>query len=182
MAIVYIEHYTYEDYKKWKGDWELIGGMPYAMAPAPAKRHQLLSSAIVTQFYTQLENCINCEVLIEEDYKISEDTILRPDISVVCNDLNPNFISKAPEIIVEIISPSTAKRDEKLKFSIYEFEKVKYYILVYPDELKAKIFKHNDEKYIKEGDFLTQTYEFNTSCGKVKLDFERAFRRYRNIK
>ena len=177
--LAYIEHYTYEDYKKWEGDWELINGIPYAMAPSPVKRHQNLSVKISSQFENQLENCKRCEVLIEEDYKISEDTILRPDISIVCNDLNPNFISKAPEVIVEIISPATAKRDEELKFSIYEFEKVKYYILVYPDELKAKVFKHTGEKYTKLGDFLTETISLETSCGNVELDFERAFKRYR---
>jgi len=179
MGLPYIEHYTYEDYKKWKGDWELINGYPYAMAPSPVKKHQIISGAIFSQFYLQLEDCKKCEVLIEEDYKISEDTVLKPDISVVCNDLNPNFISKAPEIVVEVLSPSTAKRDEELKFSIYEFEKVKYYVLVYPEELKAKIFKHTGEKYIKVGDFLNETYEFETSCKKVKLDFERIFKRYR---
>jgi len=180
MALAYIEHYTYEDYKQWEGDWELIYGVPYAMAPAPVKRHQMISGSIFTQFHTQLENCRKCEVLIEEDYKISNDTILKPDVAVVCNDLNPKYISKAPEIVVEVISPSTATRDEKLKFSIYEFEKVQYYILVYPDELKAKIFKHTGEKYIKVGDFLEEIYEFETSCGKVKLDFERIFKRFRN--
>jgi len=179
MALNYIEYYTYEDYKRWEGDWELIEGVPYAMAPAHFKRHQNLSVKISTQFENQLENCEICEVLIEEDYKISEGTILRPDISIVCNDKNPNFISIAPEIVVEIISPSTAKRDEIVKFSLYEFERVKYYVLIYPNELKAKIFKHNGEKYIKEGDFLDGVYEFETSCGKVKLDFTKAFKRYR---
>jgi len=180
MALAYIEHYTYEDYKHWEGDWELIYGIPYAMAPAPVKKHQMISGAIFSQFHTQLEDCRKCEVLIEEDYKITNDTILKPDVAVVCNDLNPKYISKAPEIVVEVISPSTAKRDEALKFSIYEFERVQYYILVYPDELKAKIFKHSGEKYIKVGDFLEEIYEFDTNCGKVKLDFNRVFKRFRD--
>ena len=179
MALDFIEHYTYEDYKHWEGDWELINGFPYAMAPAPIKKHQLISLKIATQFETQLEDCPYCDVLIEEDYKISEDTILKPDISVVCKDLNPNFISKAPEIIVEVISPSTAKRDEELKFSIYEKEKVKYYILVYPDELKAKIFILKEDKFSKMGDFFEETIEFDTSCGKIKLDLKRVFKRFR---
>ena len=32
-------HYTYDDYKNWQGDWELIRGVPYAMAPSPLKTH-----------------------------------------------------------------------------------------------------------------------------------------------
>jgi len=38
--------YTYEDYKLWEGDWELIYGVPYAMAPAPMIKHQAISSKI----------------------------------------------------------------------------------------------------------------------------------------
>ena len=179
MALQFIEHYTYEDYKKWEGNWELINGIPYAMAPAPVKKHQLISGAILSQFFNQLEDCPYCDVLMEEDYKVNEDTILKPDVAVVCNDLNPNFISKAPEIVVEVISPSTAKRDEELKFSIYEEEKVKYYILIYPDELKAKIYIHTGEKFSKLGDFFEEIIEFNTSCGKIKLDLKKVFKRFR---
>ncbi len=179
MAIAYIEHYTYEDYKHWEGEWELINGIPYAMAPAPVKKHQLIAGSILSQFFTQLEDCPYCDVLMEEDYKISEDTILKPDISVVCRDLNPNFISKAPEIIVEVISPVTSKRDEELKFSIYEKEKVKYYMLVYPDELKAKIFTLKEDKFSKIGDFFDEKVEFETSCGKIELDLKRVFKRFR---
>ena len=178
-ALDYVEYYTYDDYKQWEGDWELIGGVAYAMAPAPVKRHQSINSAITSQLYLQLENCLRCEVLIEEDYKVSQDTVLRPDISVVCNDLNPDFISKAPEIITEIISPATAKRDETLKFEIYQSQKVKYYILVYPDELIAKVFELDGKNYIKKGEFSEETISFQTSCNEVKIDFNRAFKRYK---
>ena len=180
MNLAYIPYYTYEDYKKWDGDWELVNGYPYSMAPAPVKRHQNLSVKIVTQLEESLEECEECEVLIEEDYLIDEYTILRPDIAVSCNDPHKEYISKAPEIIVEIISPATKLRDENLKFSIYEREKVKYYILVYPDELKAKIFKHNGERFIKVGVFEKEIYEFNDIACYAKIDFKRVFKRFRN--
>ena len=76
-----VELYTYDDYVKWEGDWELIDGRPLAMAPAPMRKHQSLASKLITQIENQLEEeCGECEVLPETDYKISEDTILRPDI------------------------------------------------------------------------------------------------------
>ncbi len=173
----YTEYYTYEDYKKWEGDWELIKGIAYAIVPSPIKKHQNLNVKITAQLEKWFENCKECEVLIEEDYKIAEDTVVRPDISVVCNDENEIYIAKAPLIIVEIISTKTARRDEVVKFSLYEAEKVKYYILVYPNDLKAKVFKHNGERFIKEGDFSNETYEFE-EC-EAKIDFERVFRKYR---
>jgi len=85
--------------------------------------------------------------LIDEDWKLSSNTILKPDVSVVCDDDNPSFITKTPEIIFEVLSPSTAQRDEGLKFKLYEEQGVKYYILVYPEDLVAKVFEHNGERF-----------------------------------
>ena len=171
--------YTYEDYKRWEGDWELYGGVPVAMSPAPLKKHQSLASEFIYNFRDALAQCPDCEVLGEVDYKIADDTILRPDIALTCNEENEVHLVKAPEIIVEIISPSTAKRDEKYKFEIYEAQKVKYYILVYPDDLYAKVYKLKESKYDKEGDFSSEIYSFEETKCQVELDFQKVFKRFR---
>jgi len=174
-----IEYYTYQDYVKWEGDWELIRGMPMAMSPAPMRKHQSIASEMIRHIGNQLDKCPFCEVLGEVDYKINDDTVLRPDIALTCGETHDAYLTKAPEIIVEIISPSTAKRDEKYKFEIYEAEKVKYYILVYPDALSAKIYKLDGKEYDKQGDFSKESYKFEeTSCG-IELDFEKVFKRFR---
>lgn len=181
MGVLKLEdiHYTYDDYKLWEGDWELYDGIAVAMAPAPMRKHQSLESEIIYNLRDQLDDCEMCEVLGEIDYKISDDTILRPDVVLTCGETNENYLTKAPEIIVEIISKSTAKRDEVYKFDIYEAEKVNYYIIVYPDDLIAKVYKLDEKKYDKQGDFSTEVYEFSeTNCG-VHIDFERVFRRFR---
>ena len=174
-----IEYYTYDDYKEWKGEWELIDGIPLSMAPAPMRKHQSLASEIIYNLREQLEECTQCEVLGEIDYKVSDDTVLKPDIVLTCGETNESYLTKAPEIIVEIISKSTAKRDEKYKFEIYEKEKVNYYILVYPDDLRAKVYKLKDSKYDKEGDFLQESYDFEETTCHISLDFERVFKRFR---
>ena len=81
-----VEHYTYEDYKQWKGDWELIKGIPFAMAPAPMRKHQSIASEIIRYFGNEIEECLRCEVLGEMDYKVEEDTILHPDIVLICDE------------------------------------------------------------------------------------------------
>ena len=178
-------HYTYDDYVTWEGDWELINGLAIArqgsvaMSPAPMRKHQSLASAIIAQLYNQLEGCETCEVLGEVDYKISHDTTLRPDISLTCDEENNAYLTKAPEIIVEIISKTTASRDETYKFDIYEAEKVKYYIIVYPDDLFAKVYKLKDGKYDKQGDFSNETYDFKETLCKASIDFEKVFKRFR---
>lgn len=172
-------NYTYEDYKLWEGDWELIGGVPVAMSPSPMRKHQSIASEIIYSLRMQLENCTICEVLGEVDYKVSEDTILRPDIVLTCNETNEAYLAKAPEIIVEIISKATAKRDEVYKFDIYEAEKVKYYIIVYPDDLRAKVYKLEGKEYDKQGDFTSEKYIFQETTCKVELDFEKVFKRFK---
>jgi Uma2 family endonuclease len=64
---------------------------------------------------------------------------LKPDVVLICDEPNDQYITSTPEIVVEIISQSSAKRDEVSKLEIYEREKVPYYIIVYPDDCKAKI-------------------------------------------
>jgi len=179
MLAQLIEHYTYDDYKNWDGEWELIEGMPIAMSPAPTKRHQALAIEIIYNLREQLDNCNECEVLAEIDYKVSDDTVLKPDIVLTCGETNENYLVKAPEIVVEIISKSTAKKDEKYKFEIYEKEKVKYYILVYPNDLRAKIYKLKNSKYDKEGDFINESYNFIDTTCNISLDFKRVFKRFK---
>ena len=172
-------NYTYDDYKLWKGDWELISGVPLAMSPAPMRKHQGIASEIIYNLRNQLNDCSMCEVLGEVDYKISEDTVVRPDVVLTCNETHEAYLIKAPEIIVEIISKSSAKRDEVYKFDIYQAQKVKYYIIIYPDDLFAKVYKLDGKEYDKQGDFSNERYSFDETTCKVSLDFKKVFARFR---
>ena len=169
--------YTYEDYKHWEGKWELIEGFPVAMAPSPVINHQYLTSMFAAQINKSLEDCEECMAVVEEDYIIDEETILKPDVAMICNE-NNNFITKAPEIIVEVISPSTAKIDEKIKFDIYQKEGVKYYILAYPNHLFAKIYKNKDGRFKKIGDFEVEELILDVKC-KVNINFDNIFKKLR---
>ena len=174
-----VEYYTYEDYCLWEGDWELIYGVPLAMAPAPKITHQAIAGNILFELKKTIGECDECLVFGEADWKINDDTIVKPDVVLICNETNENYMTKAPEIIVEVISKSTAKRDEKTKFKLYQDEKVKYYIIVYPDDLKAKIYKLKNDQYTKEGDFLTESYTFDETTCKASIDFNSVFKRFR---
>jgi Uma2 family endonuclease len=141
MSVATLLNYTYNDYAQWEGEWELIDGAPVSMAPAPTKKHQRLAGEIFMNLNQNMqENCSFCEVLYEVDWKVAEETVLRPDIVLACDDEHEAYLTKAPKIIVEILSPATAKKDETVKFDIYEAEGVQYYILVYPDDLRAKVY------------------------------------------
>ena len=175
----FIRHYTYQDYKLWEGQWELFDGFPVAMSPAPTITHQALAANILVELKNSAGECTRCMVIGEEDYKLSDDTVLRPDVALICDEPNETYITKAPELIVEVVSRSTAKNDEGYKFQKYEAEKVSYYVIVYPDDLYAKVYKLKDSKYDKQGDFSRETYDFEETLCKVSIDFDRVFKRFR---
>lgn len=176
----YIPNYNYEDYKQWEGDWELIGGIAYAMAPAPVKKHQMLVLLIGSELLSKLDKCPDCEVLMDSDWKLNSNNLLKPDVSVVCDDKNEKYISKTPEIIFEVISPSTARKDEGLKHSIYAQEGVKYYILVYPNDLIAKVYKNDDFNFKKVGDFDAETLDFTDIKCAFSFNFSAIFEKFRD--
>ncbi len=180
MAVIdYLKHYTYDDYMMWEGNWELFEGFPVAMSSAPMINHQAIESSIIVELSKSIEECDRCLVLGEVDYKLADDTIFRPDVVFTCDEQNDKYLTKAPEIVVEVISKSTAKNDENYKFGKYEAEKVKYYVIVYPDDLRAKVYKLVNGKYDKQGDFSKESYDFeDTLCG-VSVNFEKVFKRFR---
>ena len=177
---MYVETYTYEDYKRWKGDWELIKGVPLAMAPSSFGIHQILSVAFSKILDEIIEECEDCFVMIEEDYIVDEETILKPDVAVVCNEDIYSFIKNTPKLIVEVISPSTIKRDEEVKFKIYEEEGVEWLILVYPNILKAKLYHLENGKYKKIGDFTEGKFRIEIDGCEGDIDFDKAFKKIKN--
>ena len=164
--------YKYSDYVKWDGDWELIEGYPFAMAPSPVSRHQHIMWKLARFIDEELENC-ECEGYPELDWIIDEKTILRPDIAIYCEEIE-EYAKTPPKLVIEIILPSTALKDEDIKFKIYEREKVEYYILVYPDFKKVRIFKLKNGKYDKifEGD---KSYKFDF-CD-MEIDYSKIFKK-----
>jgi Uma2 family endonuclease len=145
--------YTYTDYLNWPDDekWEIIHGEPYAMSPAPSTDHQAILGELFYQFRGYLKNR-TCQVFVApfdvrmplEDEK-DEDTksVVQPDISIICdkNKIDSKGCKGAPDLIVEIVSPSTFRKDVKDKFFLYERSGVKEYWLVYPNEKTLMVYK-----------------------------------------
>lgn len=172
MSLAYLEHYSVRDYEKWSGDWELIGGAPYAMSPSPSIPHQRLEKQLIVLLDEQLRSCKDCEVLNELDWYCSDDTVVRPDLLIACN-IEGEKLTLTPEVIIEIVSPRSARRDELIKFELYQKEGVKFYILIYPDIQKAKVFRLVNGVYVKAGDFHDHPVDLSVGCCSVTLDFGR---------
>ena len=94
-AFKILPHYTYEDYVQWEGKWEVIDGIPYAMSPSPMPKHQLISANLIAEFRQQLKKCTTCKVYQPIDYLVAEDTILQPDMLIVCGEIVKKYLDFA---------------------------------------------------------------------------------------
>ncbi len=165
----YPVRYTVEDWKHWQGDWELIEGVPYAMAsPRPINQRILILISLTLEL-TLKAKCPSCMVYAELDWYISYDTVIRPDIMVLCGDM-PERVESPPQMVIEIVSPSSRQIDEGLKFELCEREGVKYFVLVYPDDRMVKVFELSNGRYREKPD-----KRFDLNGCNVELDFEEAF-------
>ncbi|XSG84763.1 MAG: Uma2 family endonuclease [Methylohalobius sp. ZOD2] len=166
-----LPHYTIQDFQRWEGDWELIEGIPYAMVPSPTFLHQRIIARIIAHLEDVLEPCADCQAVLETDWIVREDIVVRPDIMVVCGPIEGDYPTRAPRLIFEIISPSTALRDERIKFDLYEREGVGFYILVYPDRKTAKLFQWQNGCYIKRTDIGSDRETFDWGDCRIEFDF-----------
>ena len=144
--------YTYADYMTWdEGHWELINGEVWDMTPAPSRMHQDISirlSSFLYDFFKERECSVYAapfdvrlfEGVDAADYAIT--TIIQPDISVICDPdkLDERGCVGAPDLIVEILSPSTAAKDLKVKRALYEKHGVKEYWLVHPTDKVVMVY------------------------------------------
>ncbi len=154
-------YHTYADYLGWPEDvrYELIDGVAYLMAPAPDLAHQEVAGEI----YFQLRNALEgspCRALIapvdvrlpkanETDERI--DTVVQPDVLVVCDaaKLDRRGVRGAPDLVVEVLSPSTASHDHVLKRRVYERAGVREYWLVHPTDRMVTIYRLAGAEYGK---------------------------------
>ncbi len=138
------ELFSYRDYLQWPEDerWELINGIAYNMSPAPNRMHQLISGNLSFQIRKFLESkqcqvyCAPFDVLFPKDEEDEGDinTVIQPDIVVYCDisRLTEKGATGAPDFVVEILSPSTSRRDQSVKFDLYAANGVKEYWIVDP--------------------------------------------------
>jgi Uma2 family endonuclease len=159
------KQYTYADYLTWVFDErvELIKGWIYKMSPAPKRRHQDLSLNLTLAFATYFKKC-GCRIYEAPfDVRLKKnkgtdaevDTVVQPDISVFCDlsKLDDRGAIDAPDLVVEITSDSTMKRDYNEKFNLYEENGVQEYWIVNPDSNSMEIFTLENEKLESIGVF-----------------------------
>ena len=158
-AVPEYKRYTYANYCTWGDDerWELIDGVQYAMG-TPSQAHQEALGALFNQLYNYMKGK-HCKVLaapfdVRLNFDTADDTVVQPDILVVCDKskLDGKSCNGAPDMVIEIISPSTAIHDKILKFRRYLQAGVREYWTVDPDDKTVLVY------ILKNGEYVAANY------------------------
>lgn len=169
-------NFTFADIMCWDGPerMELINGVPVMMS-APSSAHQYISTSLSGELYYFLKGK-KCTVysapynvrLFEKNGDLPEnvDTVLEPDISVICD---PNKQDKlgckgAPDMIAEIVSPSSRINDRMLKFKLYQRAGVREYWIIEPEQETVEVFLLDSD-----GVFVLDKAYKKTECAKVNV-------------
>lgn len=135
---------NYADYLQTPNEekWEIIDGVPYNMVPYPSLDHQNIISNLQGEFYAYLKGkeCksfvapfdVRLHVEGKSDHEIKN--VVQPDITIVCDKskLDDKGCNGTPDMVIEVLSPATAKRDRSDKLKLYKVAKVKEYWIIDP--------------------------------------------------
>ena len=151
---------------------EIIDGEMYLMSP-PSRIHQKISMSLATQLHNYLQGK-TCEVyaapfgvrLFEKEADAPEDvdTLVEPDICVVCDPgkLDEHGCKGTPDLVIEILSPSTQRHDRIIKFNLYQQAGVREYWIVDPRNKEVQSFVLVSGRY--------EAREFASAQDSIKVD------------
>lgn len=167
--------FTYADYLTWPEDdrVEIIDGVPYLQA-APSRIHQ----EILSELHRQIANFLvgkECKVYpapfhVVLNFEATGDeqdsrNVYEPDITIVCDKskLDDKGCKGNPDMVIEITSPSTARKDKIEKFNKYEQAGVKEYWIVEPQEKIISVFTLQSNKRYGRPDLYTDEQQVKVS-------------------
>jgi Uma2 family endonuclease len=182
--------YTYADYLKWtEGQrWELIDGVAYSMSPAPSVQHQRVSRELQGQLHAKLRGG-PCELFAAPfDVRLPEgseaddevETVVQPDLVVICDPkkLDQAGCRGAPDLVIEILSPTTAYRDQTEKLRLYERHGVRELWIVNPDVETVFVYRLGaDALYPKPEVYRSGEVVGLSAVEGISIDLTEALRR-----
>ena len=149
--------YTYADYLEWEGPerYQLINGEVFQMA-SPSVAHQALLVGLLTPFDNWLQGkpCkvfaapLDVRLFPKEDK--SDNTVVQPDLLVVCDKdkLSKGSVDGAPDLVIEIVSPSNTRSELFLKFQYYMKAGVREYWVIDPEMRQVQVHIYENGHYI----------------------------------
>ena len=148
--------FTYADYASWEDEnrYELIDGVVHLMS-APTADHQRVLGRLFRKFADYLDDK-TCEVFVApfdvclSGNGVDDYTVVQPDILVICDEskIDNRFCNGAPDLVVEILSPSTSRMDRIKKQSKYLQAGVREYWIADPVDKNIVVNILENDKYV----------------------------------
>lgn len=168
------KHFTLADCLTWDENErvELIDGEVIMMAP-PSSLHQEISGELFAQLHAYLKGK-RCKVYAapfavrlferEKDSPEDVDVMVEPDITVICDQkkIDKHGCKGAPDLVIEILSPSTQRHDRFTKYMLYQKAGVQEYWIVDPDSKAVQSFVLEDGRY--------SVKEYSTASDKARVN------------
>lgn len=155
--------WTYEDYERLPDDglrYEIIGGVLY-MTPAPGFDHQYIVGELFTALRTFIrEHQLGIVLVAPFEVRLPDVAqVVQPDLLFIAAGREPSpgdhAFTGAPDLVVEILSPSTTRTDRVVKFSAYERAGVREYWLVNPLARSVEAYTLSEDGiYELHGEFI----------------------------
>lgn len=163
-------HLTYEDYLLFPEDGkrhELIQG-EHVMTPAPSTKHQRIVGNLHAALHAYLRHHPLGQVFFAPcDVVLSDEDVVQPDILFVsaarASIVTPDNIQGAPDLIVEILSAATRKKDAGMKRKLYERYGVQEYWLVDPELETVTVLRLEGDRYVRAHELAKETGDALTS-------------------
>lgn len=150
---------SYADYLTWDDGnrWEIIDGEAICMSPAPTPAHQAVVVELSAQLTLQLRGQ-RCQTFVAPiDVRLPKpgqsdeatDRVVQPDVLVVCDPskVDARGVRGAPDLVIEVLSPSTLSHDHVRKRRLYEEAGVREYWLVHPGDRAVLIYVLQNGRY-----------------------------------
>ncbi len=171
--------YTWNDYRAWDDGerWELIGGEPYCMSPAPTSRHQAIVTDLSVLLHQQLKGS-RCRVLVSPiDVKLSENDVVQPDVLVVCDrsQIRESHVEGPPSLVVEVLSPSTSRHDRIRKLRLYARSGIPEYWIVKPYPPMVEVLQLAGGSYRVAGVYTETERLRSPTLPELVVDLDAAF-------
>ena len=190
MIVDVTKRYSYADYLSWIDNKrrELFNGLIKMMTPAPSRVHQRVASNLHRElsWYLKRKKCrvffAPFDVRLPNNGEKDNDkifTVVQPDISIICDleKLDEAGCIGAPDMIIEIVSPSNSKRDVEEKFQLYQQHGVKEYWIVFPYEKTVNVFILNDKQKYELVGMYAEDAKIPVNCfnGDLIIDLTEIF-------
>lgn len=172
---------TFDEYRSWSGPerYELLGGTPYLMSPAPSIRHQKIVTRAAQHFGFALRES-SCQPFVSPvDVKLSERDVVQPDLIVVCNPAQERgtHIEGPPALVLEVLSPSSRSHDRIQKLALYaQFGVPEYWILDPEEPEELEILALDGATYKIAARHCGNEDAFSVTISQLRISLAELFR------